>query len=63
MKSTGFWAAAFLIAALTAGCASHPSKIDCDGRLRPINLPAPKSTADASGGEVLPSGAVKGNHS
>jgi hypothetical protein len=28
--------------ALTA-CSSHPTKIDCDGHLKPINAPAPQT--------------------
>ena len=25
-----------------AGCAAHEIKVDCDGKLQPINAPAPK---------------------
>lgn len=30
-----------LILAL-AGCATHEIKVDCDGKLQPINAPSPK---------------------
>jgi len=36
---TTLWATALIL--LTAGCASHPRKVDCEGHLRPINAPAP----------------------
>jgi hypothetical protein len=38
--------AAFLVLILT-GCSSHPRKVDCEGRLRPINAPAPASATTA----------------
>jgi hypothetical protein len=28
-----------------AGCASHPKRIDCEGHLKPINPPAPATSA------------------
>jgi hypothetical protein len=31
-----------LVGALAA-CSSHPTKIDCDGHLKPINAPAPQT--------------------
>jgi hypothetical protein len=37
--------------ALLLGCASHPLKVDCEGKLRPINPPAPAAHADATGHE------------
>ena len=33
--------ASFLIVLLLLGCASHPKQVDCEGRLKPINAPAP----------------------
>jgi hypothetical protein len=30
-----------LLFVLVAACSAHPKRIDCEGRLRPINLPAP----------------------
>ncbi len=34
-----------------AGCASHPHKVDCEGKLRPINTPASAVHPEASGHE------------
>ena len=31
---------------LLTGCASHPPKVDCEGKLRPINPPAPVAHSD-----------------
>jgi hypothetical protein len=39
-------AALFLV-----GCASHPPKVDCEGKLRPINAPAPAVLSDGTGHE------------
>jgi hypothetical protein len=33
------WALA--LALLVVGCASHRTRVDCDGHLKPINAPAP----------------------
>ncbi len=33
------WAMA--LALLVVGCASHRTRVDCDGHLKPINTPAP----------------------
>jgi hypothetical protein len=33
------WALA--LALLMVGCASHRTRVDCDGHLKPINTPAP----------------------
>lgn len=41
-RITGLLAASLCLVLLVA-CASHPKKIDCEGRLSPINLPAPAS--------------------
>jgi hypothetical protein len=38
---------AIVLALVIAGCSSHPTRVDCDGTLRPINAPAP--VAHASG--------------
>jgi hypothetical protein len=40
MKS-GTRLAAWVLAALVAACSSHPTKVDCEGHLSPINTPAP----------------------
>ena len=32
---------------LLAGCATHRTRVDCEGRLRPINAPAPVTPAGA----------------
>lgn len=29
-----------LLALLIAGCSSHRTRVDCDGKLKPINTPA-----------------------
>jgi hypothetical protein len=34
-----------------AGCASHPTKVDCEGKLRPINAPESAVHPEASGHE------------
>jgi hypothetical protein len=39
------WAMA--LALLVVGCASHPSRVDCEGHLKPINAPAPATPASA----------------
>jgi hypothetical protein len=46
-----------VIAASLAACAHHEARVDCDGPLRPINLPAPKTPA------VLPATPVVEPHS
>jgi len=33
---------AMLLTLFVGACASHPPKIDCDGHLKPINVPSPK---------------------
>jgi hypothetical protein len=33
------WAMA--LGLLLVACASHPTRVNCDGQLRPINAPAP----------------------
>jgi hypothetical protein len=33
--------ASIAFAVFLTGCASHPLKVDCEGKLRPINPPAP----------------------
>jgi len=37
-----------LLVLLAAGCSSHPTRVDCDGKLRPINAPAPVATKAAT---------------
>jgi hypothetical protein len=43
-----------LVTMIFAGCAHHPATVHCDGRLQPINLPAPIPPAD-TGSYVTPS--------
>ena len=33
--------ASIAFAVFLTGCAAHPPKVDCEGKLRPINPPAP----------------------
>lgn len=28
---------------MASGCATHPARVDCEGRLEPINLPASRA--------------------
>jgi hypothetical protein len=42
---------ALVLAMLLLACASHPTKVDCEGKLRPINSPAPAVHSDAIGHE------------
>ena len=39
--------AAVVLALMIVGCASHRTRIDCEGHLRPINAPAPAKPAEA----------------
>ena len=32
---------------LTSACSAHRTSVDCEGRLKPINAPAPMSSNDA----------------
>jgi hypothetical protein len=34
------------LAVVVTACASHPPKVDCEGRLRAINSPAPVTSAE-----------------
>ena len=36
---------ALVLALVIVGCASHRTRVDCDGHLRPINAPAPAKPA------------------
>ena len=38
---------AVALLALAVGCSSHPRRVDCDGRLSPINPPAPAAAGTA----------------
>jgi len=38
---------AAVMAALVAGCSTQARRVDCDGRLRPINAPVPVSAPAA----------------
>lgn len=33
-----------LLALLIAGCSAHRTRVDCEGKLKPINAPAPVAT-------------------
>ena len=37
-----------LLVLLVLGCASHPTRVDCEGKLKPINAPAPVATKAAT---------------
>ena len=37
-----------VLSVVLIGCASHPRKVDCEGKLRPINAPAPAVHSDAT---------------
>jgi len=37
-----------LLLLLVVGCRSHPVRVDCDGKLKPINAPAPVATKAAT---------------
>jgi hypothetical protein len=39
------WAVA--LALLLVACASHPTRVGCDGQLKPINVPAPAKPVSA----------------
>jgi hypothetical protein len=34
----GLWL--IVLAGVLAACSSHPTKVDCEGRLKPLNAPA-----------------------
>jgi hypothetical protein len=36
---------ALVLALVIVGCASHRTRVDCEGHLRPINVPAPAKPA------------------
>jgi hypothetical protein len=36
---------AIALALLMVGCSAHPTRVNCDGHLRPINPPAPVTPA------------------
>jgi hypothetical protein len=46
------FAVACVVVAL-AGCASHRHVVSCNGRLEPINLPAPASTGPTAGASAI----------
>jgi hypothetical protein len=35
-----------LLLVLVAACSSHPKRVDCEGRLLPVNTPAPMKSSD-----------------
>jgi hypothetical protein len=39
--------AALALLLLVLGCTSHPRRVECDGRLSPINPPAPASQRES----------------
>ena len=43
LKTIGLLALALLL----AGCATHRTRVDCEGHLRPINAPAPVTPGGA----------------
>jgi hypothetical protein len=47
----GTFLAAVAFAVVLLGCASHPPKVNCEGKLRPINPPAPAARSDVAGHE------------
>jgi len=49
LRLSTFLALAFAI--LLLACASHPPKVNCDGKLTPINPPAPVARSDATNHE------------
>lgn len=54
-------AAAYLLAVL-AGCAAHRDAVRCDGRLQPINPPAPVLTGQAEMPPAAPSETTEARH-
>ena len=46
--------------ALLSGCAVEHGTVRCNGRLEPINMPAPRVTAVPTSDALLPSPAVQG---
>jgi hypothetical protein len=51
MSRLGTFLAAVAFVVVMLGCASHPPKVNCEGKLRPINPPAPTVRSDAPGHE------------
>ena len=41
IKATVVLLLATVLAGLVSGCSTQARRVDCDGRLRPINAPAP----------------------
>ena len=37
-----------LLALLIAGCSAHRTRVNCEGKLKPINAPAPMATRSAT---------------
>ena len=52
MRLTGF-----VLLLLAAGCSAHRTRVDCDGRLHPINTPAPAAVSAKPAGGNIDSGA------
>ncbi|MBK7250650.1 MAG: hypothetical protein IPI06_07200 [Gammaproteobacteria bacterium] len=47
IKATVALLLAAVMAGLVSGCSTQARRVDCDGRLRPINAPAPVSAPAA----------------
>lgn len=63
------WIAGLFVLAVLTACASHDSRVKCDGRLQPINAPAAKQKSasgsaagatPASRSAVVPAGTASG---
>ena len=37
-----------LLALLMAGCSAHRTRVDCEGKLKPVNAPAPVAARAAT---------------
>jgi hypothetical protein len=51
MKSIPRESSPWVVIALTffiAACGAHPKRVDCEGHLRPINVPAPVTPASGT---------------
>lgn len=55
------WPLALLVVTVLAGqgCSTQARRVDCDGRLTPINAPAPKSGAVSAAGLADPSNSLE----
>ncbi|MGH8178675.1 MAG: hypothetical protein ACREV5_20650 [Steroidobacter sp.] len=55
------WPLALLVVAVLAGqgCSTQARRVDCDGRLTPINAPAPERSAVSAAGLTDPSNSLE----